>query len=271
MINTFEQQSGKVSELRKTDDLCGKMYSSAFHDVIYEEDDEKGMGLLYTDDHVTAIFRTECIEVMHSESGELLWKAVGKLPEYENEFEFQSSLGLFHSKNDGEFGGTLITPKETLNGNFVRLFEFQGKVYAIDSLCHLGIGRTRIYEFDQDLNATLLYETQSRELLSLASVAIEDQRILILISGTDFGASGSFAGFQACSYLFEITKEGFRTAARFETEFAYVYNMLTNGDTLILGMDKVVAFADIHTKEICFYTPLRVEAEEDIRNTDTES
>lgn len=267
MIKTFDKQSGIVSDLRKTSYLCGKMYSGKFYDSLYEEENENVRAKSYKNNHVIALFRQEYIEIMQSENGDLMWKAVEKLPEHEYEFDFQSSLGLFHSKNRGEFGGTLITPKETLRGNFCNLFEFHGKVYAIDSLSHMGIGHTRIFEFDKELKPELLYETGRKDLLSLSSFTLEDDRIIILISGGELGTSGTFSDCQQCSYLFEITKDGFRIVAKFDIEFHYVYNMLLKDNTLILGMDKVVAFADIITKEISFYTPLSIEAEEDIRIT----
>ena len=274
MIKTFIKQSGKVSELRKTCNLCGKMYSGRFYDSQYEEENKNVMAKSYSNNHVIALFRQEYIEVMQSETGELLWKAVEQLSEHEYEFDFQSSLGVFRSRDRGEFGGMLITPKGTIQGNFCNLFEFNGKVYAIDSLNHMGIAHTRIYEFDKDMKSTLLYKTgniydlEETEMLSLSSLSIEDDRILILISGGEFGENHSFADLKACSYLFEISKEGFKELAKFDIDFEYVYNMLLVDNTLILGMDKVVGFADINTKEITFFTPLNIEAEQDIKNTE---
>lgn len=264
MIKTFMHQSGNVNELRKTFDLCGKMYSGKFYDSLHEKDDKNVKAYSYKDNQVIALFRQEFIKVMKSEFGDLSWKAIEQKPVHEYEFDFQSSLGLFRSVDRGEFGGTLITPKGTMYGNFRNLFEFNNKVYAVDSLNHGG-GHTRIYEFDKSLNANILFETESRELMALSSLEIEKDRIIILISGAILGDKGTFSDSSPCSYLFEISDEGFKKIAIFDFDFHYVYNMLLIDKELIVGMDKVVAFGNIETKEISFFTPLTVEAENDIR------
>lgn len=166
MIKTFIQQSGKVNELRKTVNLCGKMYSGNYFYSLYEKDDKNVRAKSCFNNQIIALFSQEYIEVIQSESGELTWRAVEQLPVQESEFDFQSSLGLFRSIDRGEFGGRLITPKTTMHGNFRNLFEFNNKVYAIDSLNHLGVGHTRIYEFDKDVNTNMLFKTEYVEWLS---------------------------------------------------------------------------------------------------------
>lgn len=265
MIKTFIQQSGKVNELRETTYLCGKMYSGNYYNSLYEKNDKNVRAKSYFNNQVIALFRQEYIEVVQSESGELTWKAVEQLPVHEQEFDFQSSLGLFRSNDCGEFGGILITPKTTMHGNFRNLFEFNDKVYAIDSLNHMSVGHTRIYEFDKDINANILFETGYLEWLSLSSLKIEESRILILISGVVFRDKGTFNNITPCSYLFEISKDGFKKISEFDINFHYAYNMLLIGKKLVIGMDKVVAFVDIETKEIRFFTPLTIEAENDIK------
>lgn len=226
IIKTFIHQSGKVNELRQTFNLCGKMYSGEYYDRLYKKEGKNVRAKSYENNQAIALFRPEYIEVMKSESGELTWKAVEQLPVHKCEFDFKSSLGLFHSIDRGEFGGTLITPKSTLRGNFTSLFEFNSKVYAIDSLNHMGIGHTCIYEFDKELNVNILFETESREMVSLSSLIIEESRILILVSGAILGESGTFDGISPCSYLFEISKDGFNKIAVFDYSFHFVYNML---------------------------------------------
>ena len=265
MIKTFMHQSGKVNELRKTFDLCGKMYSGEFYDSLNEKDDKNVSSYEYNNNHVIALFRQEFIKVMESEFGDLIWESIEQKPVHKYEFDFQSSLGLFRSEDRGEFGGVLITPKSMLHGNFRNLFEFNNKVYAIDSLNHMGIGHTRIYEFDKSLDANILFETESRELMALSSLEIKESRILILVSGAILGDKGTFYDSYPCSYLFEISDEGFKKIAMFDFDFHYAYNMLLIDKELIVGMDKVVAFGNIETKEINFFTPLTIEAENDIR------
>lgn len=265
MIKTFIQQSGKAKDLRETCNLCGKMYSGEYYNRLYENDEKNVRAKSYENNKSIAVFRPEYIEVIESESGELIWKAVEQLPVHKAEFNFNSSLGLFQSCNRGEFGGILITPKNNIPGNFSNLFEFNNKVYAIDSLNHMGIGHTCIYEFKKELNAKMLFKTEFKESISLSSLKIEENRVLILVSGFIRGDRGTFDGISPCSYLFEISRDGFKKIAVFDFSFHYAYNMLLIDKELIVGMDKVIAFCNIETKEMRFLTPLTIEAENDIK------
>ena len=101
MIKTFIHQSGKVNELRKTFDLCGKMYSDKFYNSVYEKEDENVRAYSCRNNQVIALFRQEFIEVIPSESEGLSWKAIEQQPVHEDEFDFQSSLGLFRSEDGG--------------------------------------------------------------------------------------------------------------------------------------------------------------------------
>ncbi|MGN1089374.1 MAG: hypothetical protein ACI4Q6_03135, partial [Huintestinicola sp.] len=56
--------------------------------------------------------------------------------------------------------------------------------------------------------------------------------------------------------------------AEFDISFYYVNNILLKNKMLIIGMDKVVAFVDIESKEIRYFTPLSIEAENDIKATE---
>ena len=53
------------------------------------------------------------------------------------------------SRDYGEFGGALETPGGEINGNFCDIFEAGGKIYAVDSLSHLGLASTTVYSFDR--------------------------------------------------------------------------------------------------------------------------
>lgn len=265
MIKTFIQQSGKVGELRKTVNLNGKMYSGEFYTRLYEKENKSVIRQLDNNNQAIALFVPECIKVMLSESGELLWESAERPLEYEYEFEFKSSSGLFYSKNRGEFGGVLTTPKGTLRGNFIRLFEIDNKVYAIDSLKHMSIRRTCIYGFDKELKPDIVFKTKSNEFMAIASLMIEEERALILVSGTIRSDNRVSEERIPCSRLFEVSKDGLKKIAEFDFVFYYVYNMLLIDKKLIIGMDKAVAFADIETREVDFFTPLTIEAENDIR------
>lgn len=263
MKKTFIQQSGKLSDLRQVSvDLCGGRYSEKFVNELKYQGKIKEKIPFNT---MIALFIPEYIEIMENENGDIIWKAVDEIPHHEYPLDFQSSFGLFRSVNHGEFGGYLITPKGSLGGNFCEIFEFNGKVYAIDSLSHMCIRYTHIVEFDNTGNYEFKFRTNFNESLSLSALIIEKECIYILVNGFKHGGSGNFQDNTPCSYLFTITKDGFCKFAQFDYNFCYVHNMLLKQNKMILGMDKIIAVADIETKEITAYSPITVDAEEDIK------
>lgn len=267
MKETFIQQSGKLSDLRQVSvDLCGRMYSRKFVDELKSQGKIKEKASFSKNNTMIALFIQEYIEIKENENGDIVWKAIDETPHHEYKFDFQSSFGLFRSVNRGEFGGSLITPKETLHGNFCEIFEFNGKVYAIDSLNHMSSGHIRIFEFDNTGDYEIKFKTNFNESISLSALTTEKERIYILVSGVKRGESGNFQDRKSCSYLFTITKDGFCELAKFDYNFCYVYNMLLKQNKMILGMDKIVAVVDIETKEITAYSPITINAEEDIKS-----
>lgn len=266
MKETFIQQSGKLSDLRQVSvDLCGRMYSKKFVDELKSQGKIKEKESFFRNNTMIALFIQEYIEIKENENGDIMWNAVDKIPSREYEFDFQSSFGLFRSVNRGEFGGSLITPKVTLCGNFCKIFEFNGKVYAIDSLSHMSSRHIHIVEFDNAGNYEFKFKTNFHESFALSALTIEKECIYILVNGTKRSESEKFQDRKPCSYLFAITEEGFCELAKFDYNFICVYNMLLKQNKMILGMDKIVAVADIETKEITAYSPITVDAEEDIK------
>ena len=65
--------------------------------------------------------------------------------------------------------------------------------------------------------------------------------------------------------MFEISPNGFACRAEFNRNFEWVKNMVVVQQKMILGMDKVIAVADLETGEVAAYTPISAEAENDIR------
>jgi hypothetical protein len=257
----------KVSELRKTSaDISGWDYSAKFakkHKLT-----NKSMSWCYGDNPSTWV--PEPVEVAMNSENELVYKFANSLPCYEKTKEkFNTAAGVFISHNRGEFGGELIAPNQnTIYGNYVEVFEAFGKIYAIDSCNHLSIGHIKIIEFTDSLEPIELYSTYNIcdgvEYISFKALFI-DESIYIL-------ASGEFSSELICekskpedkSYLFEISKNGFNIKAEFDCGFTWVKNMIIHNNKMILGMDKVVTIVDLSTKEITTYTPISIEAEEDI-------
>ena len=104
-----------------------------------------------------------------------------------DECVFKTSVGNFVSRNHGEFGGALETPGGEINGNFCDIFEAGGKIYAVDSLSHLGLASTTIYSFDCDCKYHKIF---SDENLGFKARYATGERAYILVSGSVSTRSG---------------------------------------------------------------------------------
>ena len=215
----------------------------------------------------------EPIEVAVNNNCEILYrtKEVGIWHEKQKEV-FETSLGTFISHNQGEFGGQLITPKETLYGNFVEVFECNNIVYAIDSCNHMGIGHIKIYAFSNKLKAIKLHESidflgndKMYESLSFKGLCVKEDRSFILSAGfIEHDYMSENKKIEEKSFLCEIKDGKIINTIEFDYWFSEVKNICVDNNRLIIGMDKVVAIVDLETKGIKAYTPISLEAERDI-------
>lgn len=150
------------------------------------------------------------------------------------------------------------TPGGEINGNFCDIFEAGGKIYAVDSLSHLGLASTTIYSFDCDCKYHKIF---SDENLGFKARYATGERAYILVSGSVSTRSG---GEKLKSILLEISENGIDAKTEFDCGFYLVFNMIVKNGKMILGVDKAVVTADLQTKEIKAYTPISVEAEKHI-------
>jgi len=157
------------------------------------------------------------------------------------------------SRDYGEFGGVLKTPGGEINGNFCDVFEAGGKIYAVDSLSHLGLVSTTVYSFDRGCKYHKIF---SDENLGFKARYVTDELAYILLSDR--------IGKNPKSVLLEISENGDMLKTKFDCDFQLVFNMLVNDGKMFLGADKAVVVFDLQTKEINAYTPLSVEAEKHI-------
>ena len=165
----------------------------------------------------------------------------------------ETSAGTFVSRDYGEFGGALETPGGEINGNFCDIFEAGGKIYAVDSLSHLGLASTTVYSFDRGCKYHKIF---SDENLGFKARYVTDERAYILLYDR--------VGENPKSVLLEISENGDMLKTEFDCDFPLVFNMLVSDGKMFLGMDKAVVVVDLQTKEINAYTPLSVEAEKHI-------
>ena len=162
------------------------------------------------------------------------------------------------SRDYGEFGGALKTPGGEINGNFCDIFEAGGKIYAVDSLSHLGLASTTIYSFDCDCKYHKIF---SDENLGFKARYATGERAYILVSGSVSTRSG---GEKLKSILLEISENEIDAKTEFDCGFCLVFNMIVKNGKMILGVDKAVVVFALQTKEINAYTPRSVEVEKHI-------
>ena len=238
----------KLNELRKTDPrISGGYYTTEFLKT-YRPD-------FYSEGYS---FFPEFVEVAKI-NGEIVCRlAEPDIPDEDTPFDsdecvFKTSVGNFVSRNHGEFGGALETPGGEIDGNFCDVFELGDRVYAVDSLSHLGLASTTVYSFDRGCKYHIIF---SDENLGFKARYVTDERAYILLSDR--------VGENSKSVLLEISENGDMLKTEFDCYFQLVFNMLVSDGKMFLGADKAVVVFDLQTKEIKAYTPISVEAEENI-------
>lgn len=238
----------KLNELRRTDPhICGGYYTKNFL-KIYRPD-------FYAEGYD---FFPEFVKVAEKD-GEIICRLEEAIvpdedaPIDSNECMLETSVGNFVSRNHGEFGGALETPGGEIDGNFCDVFELGDRVYAVDSLSHLGLASTTVYSFDRGCKYHKIF---SDENLGFKARYVTDERAYILLSDR--------VGENSKSVLLEISENGDMLKTEFDCDFQLVFNMLVSDGKMFLGADKAVVVFDLQTKEINAYTPLSVEAEKHI-------
>ena len=238
----------KLNELRKTDPhICGGYYTKNFLKT-YRPD-------FYSEGYS---FFPECVEVAKI-NGEIFCRLEeANVPDEDapvdsDECMLETSVGNFVSRDYGEFGGALETPGGEIDGNFCDVFELGDRVYAVDSLSHLGLVSTTVYSFDRGCKYHKIF---SDENLGFKARYVTDERAYILLSNR--------VGENSKSVLLEISENGDMLKTEFDCDFQLVFNMLVSDGKMFLGADKAVVVFDLQTKEINAYTPLSVEAEKHI-------
>lgn len=248
MNENTKNQWQKLDELRRTDPhICGGYYIKNFLKT-YRPD-------FYVEGYD---FFPEFVRVAEKD-GEIICRLEEAIvpdedaPIDSDEYMLETSVGNFVSRNHGEFGGALETPGGEINGNFCDVFELGDRVYAVDSLSHLGLASTTIYSFDRDCK---YHKISSDENLGFKARYVTDERAYILLSDC--------VGENPKSVLLEISENGDMLKTEFDCDFPLVFNMLVSDGKMFLGADKAVVVFDLQTKEINAYTPLSVEAEKHI-------
>ena len=256
-----------ISALRKIEEnLSGKYYSyewvksSGFIDHI---DAESWGGKIHTA-HVV-----EPIKIRLGEGNIIEYRKV----ETDDESQgcvFETKFGRFHSENRGEFGGKLRLPSgDCIGGNFDWVFDYNDNVYAIDSICHMGIGHFKFYEFHNSNTYRCIYDVgiwgeRNNERFTFRSMYASPEGIYILLDGEVIVSDGSHKFISRLLFFSNGTVE---ECIDFEEIFTVVTSIIVLDSALYIAADKVLAVIDIKSGAMQFYTFIKKSAENDILNT----
>ncbi len=89
---------------------------------------------------------------------------------------------MFHSVDNGEFGGEVVTPAgNNVGGHYKFVFDLEDKVYAISSFEHLFMANTSITRFDNAQDFKCIYS--SKDMISQFLFGKDDVLIENIVCG----------------------------------------------------------------------------------------
>lgn len=257
-----------VSKLRKIDiNISGEAYTYDWaknHNLL-----EKKCGEAWVKLHT--VFILEPIEIRMNKDGNIEYRTTEEYNK-NHRSDFHTDFGMFHSDDRGEFGGELILPVGgRLGGNFIDVFDFQNKVYAIDSICHMMMGNFSLYEFNDGSNYRCLYEVggfgeRHNESLSFEAYCITPKGIYILLSGEVTNESEKDIAYKDkwISRLLLVSNGTVEEVIEIKESFANVQNIIVSGDILYIAANKMLAIINVLNGDAQYYTFINKRAENNL-------
>lgn len=188
--------------------------------------------------------------------------------------EFITQLGVFKNDNRGEFGGQLITPTgESVGGNFIDVVNHKDKVYAIDSLNHLGLAHFNLLEFKSSDEYQTIYHTKdfmdvdyNIEDLEFGALYNNGQELYIVISGCISKVNNERSSV-GCTKILKVTESVVEEIFVTNQTFNYIKSLVIIGDIAYVSMDKIVALISLSSGNVEYYTCISELAEKDLVQT----
>lgn len=217
----------------------------------------------------------EPMVIRANEAGDIEWrhKTDESILEENSDVDYETKLGLFHSSNYGEFGGELILPSgDSIGGNFVRVFDYKEKVYAIDSLRHMSLGHFKLYEFSTSTKYSCLYDVgdylslRRSESLKFQAIYFTDDAMYILLDG-DVGISPYDCDDSTpvwISRLLFVQNGKVEECLEIKERFFAIENIIVQESILYIAADKILAIVNIENGEKSFYTFVKNKAENNL-------
>ena len=226
--------------------------------------------------NIHTVYTPEPIEIRQNASGDIECRIVD-CQDCEYVTDFDTKFGRFHSDNNGEFGGELILPSgNIIGGNFSLVFDFDNKVYAIDSMRHMCLGHFKLYEFFDSDSQHCIYDVggfgrHSKESLDFQGIFIEKNELYILIGGEILlnGKDAKKYGdtYKCLSRLLMVTNGKVKECLEIEEAFDSVQNIIIANNHLHVAADKLLAVIDIVNGDKEYYTFIGEEAEHNLLST----
>lgn len=210
------------------------------------------------------------------ENNEVVWRRDDSLRNSESLKEYETCYGMFVSDDRGEFGGILKTPFVVLDGNFKDVFDFQEKVYAIDSLSHMMSLHFSLYEFDEDGQYRIIYSVGSLkdwlendkffENFGYQRKYIIGGKLYVLISGyITNNEAEQVKRHKTESRLLEVENGRIVNIYIFPEDFSAVSGLIVKDNIVYIAQDKMLTQIDLTKKNITRYTYLDMAAIENLQ------
>lgn len=181
--------------------------------------------------------------------------------------DFDTKFGKFINNNQGEFGGELKTPSgKTIIGNFIYMFEWNNRVFAIDSLSHMICKDFNLIEFTSKDKFRNIYSSHDENDLSdskevgVDNLYITNDKVYFVESGVDFSTKENIFRVLSLDKSDKI-EEVFST----KDFYTNATSILVHNGNIYLGGNKILIVVDIETKGYKLYTFLSNEDIEDMK------
>ncbi len=253
-----------LEELREIqEDICNLPYTADFikeHEISFDTYDQE-------------IVQTwQPCEIKKGSDGKIYWRQ-GELQHRKNYREkpsrVQTSMGVFVNDNFGEFGGNLVTPfKKRVHGNYEEIFEWNGNVYAVESLNHFGPCHCGVVEFHQDGSYEYLFAygwdakwknamvSDEEPRLEVEAWYITDEALYFLCGGHRKPDADTFF---AERRLIKVTPNKAEETDVFDFCIGEVSSMIVEDTVLYIGINKELLVVNRESKDIKRYTFLSEE------------
>ncbi len=254
MLSDFKEWK-KLDSLRTVgQDLSGMHYSKTY------AKEHKNMRSWYSAVGDKSIGIEEAVHIRKDSDGEIYYQVVGRDMEDKSVRYFNTQYGVFHSEDNGEFGGELTTPGgNKIGGHYEYIFDLHDKVYAISSFSHLMIGQVSIRRFDNDTDSECIYsagfgnymgrlmrdeEVKTEENFSCDAVDIKEDVAYVALSGVI--RSDAQEPYIKVFRLIRIKNGNAEVIKEFTGKIpSHINSIIVDGNKLYISCDKMVCISDL--------------------------